>query len=110
MKNVKVANTRIGWKIDASDLMKIRAHVMITGRVQGVFFRAFTKQHADRLGVNGWMKNLPEGEVEAVFEGEEVSVRELVDYSKRGPSRALVRSAEVTYEPFRGEFAGFIAR
>jgi acylphosphatase len=87
--------------------MMIRAHIIISGRVQGVFYRAYTKQHADRLGVKGWVKNLPEGEVEAVFEGEESAVKELVDYSKHGPTRAVVTRIDVAYEPFKGEFKGF---
>jgi acylphosphatase len=87
--------------------MMIRVHVRISGRVQGVFYRAYTKQHADRLGIKGWVKNLPGGKVEAVFEGEESAVKELVDYSKHGPSRAVVTRIDVTYEAFKGEFKGF---
>ena len=89
--------------------MKIRAHVKISGRVQGVFFRAYTKQRADRLGVKGWVRNLPGGDVEAVFEGEESAVNELLDYSRYGPSRAVITGIEVTYESFRGEFENFNA-
>ncbi len=89
--------------------MKTRAHLIISGRVQGVFFRAFTKQHADRIGVKGWVRNLTNGNVEAVFEGEEEGVKELVNYSSRGPPRAIVRNVQVAYESFRDEFTDFVA-
>jgi len=56
---------------------KVRAHVIVSGRVQGVFFRAETKEKAKELGVFGWVKNLSEGRVEAVFEGERATVEEI---------------------------------
>ena len=61
--------------------MKTRAHVVVNGRVQGVFFRAATKREAESLGVKGWVRNLPDGKVEAVFEGEEDVVKMLVEVS-----------------------------
>jgi len=87
--------------------MKARAHVLVTGRVQGVFFRTETKHKADRYGVKGWVSNLPDGRVEAVFEGEEESVRALVEFCNRGPPGARVTSVDLTWEDFTGEFDGF---
>ncbi|HVP92464.1 MAG TPA: acylphosphatase, partial [Acidobacteriota bacterium] len=60
--------------------MKIRAHVFITGRVQGVFFRSETRHEARRLDITGWIQNTPAGKVEAVFEGEEKSVKEIIEF------------------------------
>ena len=87
--------------------MKTRAHVVVSGRVQGVFFRAATKREAESLGVKGWVRNLPDGKVEAVFEGEEDVVKMLVDYSKQGPPRAKVSSVDLKWEPYTGEFRRF---
>ncbi len=87
--------------------MKIRAHVLVNGRVQGVFFRAATKREADSLGVKGWVRNTPEGEVEAVFEGEEDVVKMMVDFCKHGPPRAKVTNVDVTWENFADEFRSF---
>ena len=75
---------------------------MVGGRVQGVFFRDTTRRRAETAGVAGWVRNTPEGSVEAVFEGEPVAVDELVEFSRRGPSRAEVASVEVTDEEPEG--------
>ena len=61
-------------------MTKARAHVYVSGIVQGVFFRQKTKQQAGNLGVNGWVRNLSDGRVEAAFEGEEQAVKALVEY------------------------------
>ena len=87
--------------------MKVRAHVFVSGSVQGVFFRQTTKQQAQSLGVNGWVKNLPDGRVEAVFEGEENAIKELVDFSRKGPRGALVTDFCVDWETFADEFDDF---
>jgi len=84
-----------------------RAHVYVSGIVQGVFFRQKTKRQAESLGVNGWVRNLPDGRVEAVFEGEEQAVKELINWCHHGPSYAMVTKVEVLWEPYRGEFSGF---
>ncbi|MCW3995101.1 MAG: acylphosphatase [Candidatus Bathyarchaeota archaeon] len=91
-------------------MAKIRAHVFVSGRVQGVFFRQATKRQAQNHGVTGWVRNLPDWRVEAVFEGEETAVRALVDFCHHGPSSARVDNIEVNYEPYKGEFAGFFTR
>ncbi len=88
-------------------MARIRAHVWISGRVQGVFFRAHTKELADKLGLTGWVRNLPDGRVEAVFEGEEDAVKEAIEWCKRGPPLAKVEKVEVRYEDPTGEFKDF---
>jgi len=67
-----------------------------------VFFRDTTRRRAEAAGVSGWVRNTPKGEVEAVFEGEPAAVDELVQFARRGPSRAEVSSAEVTEEDPEG--------
>jgi len=88
-------------------MVKARVHVFVRGRVQGVFFRQETKQQAQILGVNGWVRNLPDGRVEAVFEGEEPAVKAITEYSHHGPSSAKVDKVEVNYENYVGEFSDF---
>jgi acylphosphatase len=90
-------------------MSKTRAHAFVTGRVQGVFFRQNTKRQAQSQGVKGWVRNLPDGRVEAVFEGEEHAVKTLVNYCRQGPSAARVKNLDVTYGPFKGEFTNFKA-
>ncbi|MGD6935300.1 MAG: acylphosphatase [Candidatus Bathyarchaeia archaeon] len=88
-------------------MTKTRVHIYVTGKVQGVFFRQNTKRQAQSRGVCGWVKNLSDGRVEAVFEGEEAAVKEVVDYCRHGPSFARVENCEVSFEDFKGEFTGF---
>ena len=87
----------------------IRRRVRITGRVQGVFFREATRRRAETAGVAGWVRNLPDGSVEAVFEGEAEAVARLVEWSHEGPRAAEVRAVEVTDEAPDG-VAGFSVR
>ncbi|MEM3641158.1 MAG: acylphosphatase [Candidatus Bathyarchaeia archaeon] len=87
--------------------MKVRAHVFISGHVQGVFFRSKTKYEADKRGVGGWVRNLPDGRVEAIFEGEENAVRELIEFCKRGPPGARVANVKVSWENYTGKFKDF---
>ena len=75
---------------------------MVSGRVQGVFFRDSTRRRADAAGVSGWVRNKPDGTVEAVFEGEPGAVEELVEFCRRGPGRAEVASIEVSEEEPEG--------
>jgi len=86
---------------------KVRAHIFVSGRVQGVRFREGTYQKAQKLGVFGWVKNLPDGRVEIVFEGEEDNVRKLVKWARMGPIFAKVNNIEVKWEEYRGEFNSF---
>jgi acylphosphatase len=82
---------------------------VVSGRVQGVFFRDTTRRRAEAAGVAGWVRNTREGEVEAVFEGEPQAVDELVEFCRRGPSRAEVSSVEVVEEEPEG-LSGFDVR
>ncbi|UCD84870.1 MAG: acylphosphatase [Deltaproteobacteria bacterium] len=91
-------------------MANIRAHLYVEGFVQGVFFRAETREEARRLGVTGWVRNLPDGRVEVVGEGEEGSVKGLVNWCHKGPSGARVSKVEVKYEQYRGEFDSFSVR
>jgi acylphosphatase len=88
----------------------VRAHIFVSGIVQGVGFRWSMQRMARRLGVKGWVRNLPDGRVEAVFEGPRDRVEELIDWAKRGPSWAVVEGVEVRWEKYRGEFTDFEIR
>lgn len=90
--------------------MKVRAHVFVSGRVQGIFFRSETRHEAKKHGVKGWVRNLRDGRVEAVFEGEEKAVKELVDFCQRGPLGARVGHVDVTRGSYTGEFKDFKIR
>ncbi len=84
-----------------------RAHIIVKGLVQGVYFRAFTKEAADHLGLLGWVRNLPDGSVEAVTEGEEKILKEFVSYLKKGPLKARVDEVQIHYSVAKKEFSGF---
>jgi len=90
--------------------LKVRAHILISGRVQGVFFRSETQDEAVRHGLTGWVRNLPDGRVEAVFEGEKDKVDSLIEFCRRGPPGARVTRVEVTWGDYTGEFKGFSIR
>jgi len=85
----------------------VRAHLRIYGRVQGVFFRSTMREVALELGVNGWVRNMPDGSVEAVVEGEKERVEELIKWAHRGPPLAKVERVEVRWESYRGDWEGF---
>ncbi|TCJ15128.1 acylphosphatase [Rubrobacter taiwanensis] len=87
-----------------------RAHVYVSGRVQGVFFRDSAREEAERRGVTGWIRNLPDGRVEAVFEGEPKMVDEMVEWCGEGPKHARVENVDVSYEEAAGGFSGFEVR
>lgn len=91
-------------------MMIVRAHVYVSGRVQGVFFRENTRRLAQKMGVTGWVRNLPDGRVEAVFEGEKEAVRKMIEFCKRGPPAARVDDVEIIWEKPRGEFLDFEIR
>ncbi len=84
--------------------MKSRAHVIISGYVQGVFFRSATKDEAERRNVSGWVRNLLDGRVEAVFEGERDQVEQMIKFCRKGPPNAVVRDTQVKWEEYRAEF------
>jgi acylphosphatase len=90
--------------------MRKRVHVYVSGRVQGVFFRAATRQQAVALGITGWVRNLPDGQVEIVAEGAAEAVGRFLDWCRVGPPRARVEHCAVAEEPCRGEFDDFEVR
>ena len=89
-----------------SDL--IRVHLFISGRVQGVGFRAKTQRQAETLGVNGWVANLPDGRVEVVIEGERALVEQMADWCRSGPARATVTDVTTERESPKSEPPFFI--
>lgn len=86
---------------------KSRAHVIVSGSVQGVSFRSETRRLAQIRGVRGYVRNLPHGKVEAVFEGERECVIELVKFCHSGPEGAHVKDIQVDWEDFKGEYSDF---
>jgi acylphosphatase len=88
---------------------KVRAHVWIAGRVQGVAFRAYTVDEASVRGITGWVGNIPDGRVEAMFEGERAVVEAMIAWCRRGPPAARVSSVEVIWEEPKDE-RGFEVR
>ncbi len=90
--------------------MKSRAHVFISGRVQGVFFRSHTRERARQLGLKGWVRNLPDGKVEAIFEGDEEAIRRVLEWCREGPPHARVTDVKMVWEDFKGEYNTFEVR
>jgi len=86
---------------------KARAHVVISGRVQGVFFRMETQRAAKNRGVYGWVKNRRDGKVEAVFEGDKKRVDAMIEWCWKGSPMAQVQNVEVVGEDYSGEFVDF---
>lgn len=91
----------------SSDITTLRAHVYISGRVQGVSFRWFTQRRAQELKLTGWVRNLWDGRVEAVFEGDEAAVRQAVAWCEHGEPPARVTNVDVTFGPPTDEFTSF---
>ncbi len=88
-------------------MKKSRIHLIIKGRVQGVFFRANTQKQAKRLDLTGWVKNLPDENVEVVAEGEKEKIKDLISFCRKGPSSARVDDIDFKWEEFTGEFRSF---
>ena len=86
-----------------------RAHVVVSGMVQGVFFRAETRDRARSLGLDGWVQNRSDGAVEAVFEGDDERVDSMVEWCGRGPAGARVEDVDTTWAAPEGE-TGFSVR
>ncbi len=93
--------------LEGVENVKTRAHLIISGEVQGVMFRQETKHRALNSNVKGWVRNRYDGTVEAVFEGEEQDVESMITFCKRGPPRAIVTSVQVEMEEYVGEFDRF---
>lgn len=85
----------------------IRAHVVISGNVQGVAFRYYARREAFQLGLTGWIRNLPSGNVEAVYEGEDADVEAMVRWCRKGPPGAWVKEVSVERLPATAEFDRF---
>ena len=86
---------------------KIRAHIFVAGKVQGVFYRENSRKLAEKLGILGWVKNLGDGRVEAVFEGDKDKVEKMVNWARKGPIWAKIEALDVIWEDYRGEFDAF---
>ncbi|WP_043311480.1 acylphosphatase [Pseudomonas sp. ML96] len=89
--------------------MPICLHGFVSGKVQGVSFRQHTLEEAERLDLNGWVRNLADGRVEVLVEGDEVAVRELAAWLESGPERARVDALELESQPVQG-VTGFVIR
>ena len=88
----------------------VKAHVVIEGRVQGVFYRASTCEEAKLLNLKGWVQNCHDGRVEAVFEGEKNIVNKMIDWCQEGPPGALVNNVKVDWEKPEGKYLDFSIR
>jgi acylphosphatase len=92
-------------------MSKARARVIVSGYVQGVFFRANTIQTAHECNLTGWVRNRWDGKVEAVFEGEQEDIKSALSWCHKGPPGAMVQKVDVKWEQYKGEFDSFnIAR
>ena len=88
-------------------MKKVRAHACIDGRVQGVCFRMDTRPAALERNLTGWVKNLPDGRVEAIFEGKDSDVRSMIEWCHAGPPLARVAKVAVEWQSYTGEFDSF---
>lgn len=94
--------------LDCKYLMsKARAHLRISGRVQGVFFRATSRDKANSLDITGWVRNNPDGTVEAVVEGEKEKINEYIKWAHKGSSAARVDEVNVEWEDYQEEFDNY---
>jgi acylphosphatase len=89
---------------------RARVHLVVSGLVQGVFFRGSAGDAARALGVHGWVRNLPDGRVEAEAEGERSALEEFVRFCRRGPPAARVDDVQVTWGAFQGDLGPFATR
>jgi acylphosphatase len=88
-----------------ADLARVQA--IISGRVQGVFYRARTRDQALARGLTGWVRNLPDGRVAAVFEGDREKIESMLAWCRIGPSYAAVDEVLTDWQPYQGEFQDF---
>jgi acylphosphatase len=86
---------------------KVRARILVSGKVQGVYYRQTTKEVASRNGLTGWVRNLVDGRVEAVFEGDKESIDRTIEWCRTGPPNARVQALDVSFEEYSGEFSDF---
>lgn len=85
----------------------MKKHIFISGRVQGVGFRHFTRKNAEALGVKGWVKNLSDGRVEAIFQGSEEQIQKLIQRCKKGPVASYVQDIEMEKDSGDEDFEDF---
>ena len=85
----------------------MRAHIIVNGLVQGVFFRANTRDMAKRLGLTGWVRNMRDGSVEVIAEGEREGIDQLIEWCRHGPPSSRIDSVSKEFSEATGEFTGF---
>ena len=88
-------------------MVKQRTRILVTGKVQGVFFRQATKVIAIKNNVNGWVKNLENSQVEILLEGEEINVNSVVDWCRHGPANSRVDEIKIEQQEFSGQYSNF---
>lgn len=98
------------FEIGSIGLFMSQARIFISGFVQGIGFRQFIKVNADRRKLEGWVRNLPDGQVEAVFQGSKEKIKEMISLCKKGPFLAEVESVDVVWKETKEEFEGFEIR
>jgi acylphosphatase len=107
-KEVKSSNIRYIYQRDGDNLIKYcRVHVFISGKVQGVYYRQNTAYKAEELNIHGWVRNLRDGCVEAVFEGEKTNIDKLLDWCNKGPKDAIVENVKIIDEQYQNEYTDF---
>ena len=89
---------------------KVRVHIVVSGRVQGVLYRAGARQKARELGITGWTHNLIDGRVELMAEGEQEKVEQFAEWCRQGPPLAKVENVEIEYEDSKGDLEDFEVR
>ncbi len=109
-KNKKGLNKKTIPTARRESMEYLRAQVIIHGLVQGVWFRASTREEAMRIGVGGWVRNLPDGTVQALFEGEKKKVEEIIGWCYKGPPGARVSKVDIFWEFYTGEYKQFDIR
>ena len=87
--------------------MRKAVRVIVSGTVQGVFFRQFCKENADKIGLKGLVRNLTNGDVEIILEGDEEEIKRMVEVLRKGPQHAMIRNVQVEERKWSGEFKGF---
>jgi acylphosphatase len=100
-------NKNTGRDINKNNENNIRAHIVVNGKVQGVYFRQNTQRVCSRYGVTGWISNQADGSVETVLEGDRDSVEKVIEWCKVGPPNARVEEFDLRYDRYTGEFQGF---
>ncbi|MBM4276221.1 MAG: acylphosphatase [Deltaproteobacteria bacterium] len=89
---------------------KARVRVLVEGRVQGVFFRAYTRDEARARGISGWVRNLPDGRVEALMEGDKSALNSMLAWCHKGPPYAYVERVDAHWQPYQGDLEDFRIR